>query len=263
MVPVKSEKDEKNGQYEEYEGLLLDRDACKKAAGVAATAYVKEFGSLINESFKVKVDCIAKKKGIEYYQMAKNRGEEVKVEELNKYLEETMKEYDKQLKEMVKEYEECKKAGVSSLKTVEEVKKLYHKIAKMIHPDLNPRLAEKEGFTELWERVVESYHMNDLEALKEEEVLVNKWLSENGVKAQKIEVEGIEERIEKLKKEIEKIKTTEPYLYREMLESEEKVRQKKEELEKEIKEYEEYNKELEEVLKEYLKGGIILTWQGN
>ena len=53
-------------RYEEYEQLLLKRDAYKKEAGACMTIYIAKFGELINKAFMKKIDCISKKKSIAF-----------------------------------------------------------------------------------------------------------------------------------------------------------------------------------------------------
>ncbi len=56
----------KNVSYDRYEELLMRRDAIKKEAFQYERAYVREFGDLILEIFQMKLECIRKKKTIEF-----------------------------------------------------------------------------------------------------------------------------------------------------------------------------------------------------
>ena len=62
----------KNVSYDRYEELLMRRDAVKKEAFLLERAYVREFGDLILEIFQLKLECIKKKKTIEFCQRADN-----------------------------------------------------------------------------------------------------------------------------------------------------------------------------------------------
>ncbi len=254
IIPVENE------DYKTYEDLLLRRDACRKDAGQAQTWYIREFGCLLTESFQKQVDCIAKKKAIAYYQAAANRGEQVKMDELNTYLARTMEEYDRQLKDMLAEYEASRKAKEVPQNVVMQVKSLYKKIAKRIHPDMRPDLAGKAVFDDLWEQVTDAYRRNDLEALEELEVLVSEALEENGDASARIKIPDLAEKIEKVQQEIERIISTDPYLYRDLMHNPEAVEEKKEELQDEIQNYVDYGKQLDQVLQEFLEGGVILSW---
>jgi S-adenosylmethionine hydrolase len=46
----------------EYESLLLKREQYEKEAGVYLTLYIHEFGELITDVYKAKIDCIELKK---------------------------------------------------------------------------------------------------------------------------------------------------------------------------------------------------------
>ncbi len=252
-----------NNEYETYEMLLLQRDACRKEARSAQILYVKEFGGLITRSFQKKVDCIAKKKCIEYYQAAANRGETVRQDELNNYLRETMEVYDRQLHEMLEDYETCKKAKLVSEDTVIQVKTIYRKIAKLIHPDMHPGVAESETLNDLWSQISDAYRRNDLDELEVLEILVYRALKDAGEDVPEIVVPNIGERIAAVREEIEHITGTEPYTYRDLLGDEKAVDEKKRELQEEIDEYLEYEDQLDQILQEFLKGGVILTWPMN
>ncbi len=75
----------KGGVYKEYEALIQKRDELKKEAFCYQREYTREFGDLIVKTFEKKIECIRKKKMIEYCQMAKNHGLPVDQEELQKY----------------------------------------------------------------------------------------------------------------------------------------------------------------------------------
>ncbi len=252
IVPVENEA------YKAYEDVLLRRDACRKEAEGAKVRYIREFGSLINESFQKEIDCIAKKKAISYYQAAANRGEKVDLKDLTAYLHETMEEYNEKLKGMLSDYETCRKAKVLPEEVVMQVKSLYKKIAKLIHPDMNPALAGDETITDLWEQVVDAYQRNDLEALEELEVLVNEALKKNGQEAAPVEIPDLEERIGKVEQEIKEIISTDPYLYKELLSDSKAVAEKKEALQQEIDNYASYGEELDEVLEGYMGEGMAM-----
>jgi len=250
IVPVENE------EYQAYEDVLLRRDACQKEAQAAQVRYIREFGPLINESFQKEIDCIAKKKAISYYQAAANRGEKVDLKDLTAYLHETMEEYNEKLKSMLSDYETCKNAKVLPEEVAMQVKSLYKKIAKLIHPDMNPSLAGDETITDLWGQVVDAYQRNDLTLLQELEVLVNEALEKHGQEVEPVDIPDLKERTEKVEQEIQKIISTDPYLYKELLNDSRAVAEKKEALRQEIDNYASYGEELDEVLEGYMGEGM-------
>ena len=54
----------KNAALSKYEELLLRRDNLRKQAENYNLAYIREFGDLIEEEFRIKIECIRKKKEI-------------------------------------------------------------------------------------------------------------------------------------------------------------------------------------------------------
>ena len=57
----------KNVGYAKYEEVLLRRDNLRKDAESFHLEYIRVFGDLITESFRLKVECIRKKKMITIY----------------------------------------------------------------------------------------------------------------------------------------------------------------------------------------------------
>ena len=76
-----------NSSYARYEELIYRRDSLKKEAFLYHAAYVREFGDLILEIFRKKIECIRKKKAIEYCQAALNHGKSVDQAKMQEYLE--------------------------------------------------------------------------------------------------------------------------------------------------------------------------------
>lgn len=238
----------KNASYELYEELLLKRDHLYKEAESILIYYTQEFGTLITEVFEAKIECIRLKKAITYCQMMVNRGNPVNVQLLNDYLEEHMTVYYAELNDMLLENESAKNAKISSLIDVEQAKKIYRRLAKQLHPDINPMTEKIAQLKDLWNRITLAYHANQSRELSELEILVNKAIEDLGMGVCEIEIPDIEERICALEAEIHEILTTEPYIYEKILNDSEAVETKRKELETEKEEYVAYQKELEELL---------------
>lgn len=254
----------KNEGYSEYEELLLRRDKLRKEAHIWQGQYMAEFGDLITELFEKKIECIKKKKMISFCQAAVNKGESVDQNALQEYLAKEMKDYNRELKEMIAENEAAHSMGQVSQATASKIKKLYHKLAKQLHPDINPKTNEIPELQNLWHMIVVSYNANDLEDLEEAEILVNKVLNDIGFDNIEIEIPDLSEKIAKVEDEILQIKSTNPYQYKYLLQDKEAVQTKKDELLKELKEYEDYEKELDQLMDQIIgNGGVSFTWQMN
>ena len=252
-----------NSSYGKYEDLLFKRDALRKEAYLYDRAYIREFGDLILELFELKLDCIRKKKTIEYCQIFVNKGQSVDQDALQAYLQKEMEEYQRQLDDMIEDNEAAKKSRKISEADLLKIKRIYHRLVKKIHPDINPMTEATDELLCLWMRLRAAYNCNDLKEMEEVEVLVNALLEKLDLGTIDINIPDIEEKIAELEEEIETIKNTDPYRYKYLLEDIVSVRQKKEELEKEIKEYKEYGKQLDEILDGLIKKGVKITWRMN
>lgn len=237
------------GDYSQYEELLLRRDELEKEAEYILLEYTRVFGDITTEIFKLKIDCIALKKSISYCVLAKNRGEIVDSEELKKFIEEKMACYYEELKEMIRQNELSKKGEKISAYQVKEIKRIYRKIAKTLHPDISNLTEKYPELADLFQRVLIAYQCNDYKEIKELEVLVNRALEDIGEKKFEVVIPDIEAKIEELEEEIHSITTTEPYIYRELLENSEQVQLKMKEFEEERDSYINYKVELEAKLK--------------
>ena len=253
----------KNPLQEAYEQLLLRRDACRKEADRWLSAYIRQFGELITLAFQKKLDCITKKKSITYCQLRQNQGRTIDLEGLNRYLEEATAEYRVRLEQLRAEWQSCRDAKASPQHQALQVKALYRKLARLIHPDLNPAAADSPVLRELWERVTDAYHRNDLPVLEELGVLVRRALAREGVSVSLPPPDDLPRRMAALEKEIDGITGTDPYCYRFLLEDPEAVQEKEAELRQEIETYTQYEQELTGLLQTFLQNGVILPWQEN
>ena len=244
-----------DSKYTEYENLLLERDQVQKEAGQIWTVYLQMFGKLISDNYEEKLECIKCKKTIAYYQAALNKGGTVDVEAMEKYLEQEMAEYNANLHRMLKENEEANNAGTSTPYEVERAKTLYRRLAKLIHPDINPETDRSEELQEIWNRAVIAYHANNVKELAELEVLARKVLKDLGAGDVQVEIPDIEEKIDAVREEISDIIHSEPYTLRTFVENKETADKKKAELEEELEAYRKYHKELNNIILQMLQSG--------
>ncbi len=237
-----------NGDYGRYEELLLYRDSLKKEAEQYLIDYIREFGEMINKGFEAKIACIRLKKAISFVQAAINNGGFVNQDELQQYLEGVMSEYNRQLKDMIDRHNACKSAGTASEYDILKIKKIYRRIAKQIHPDICPVVKSHPEFEELWNRVQIAYNHNNLKDLEELEFLINKALEDAGIDSVDVLIPDIDEKIREVEAEIGKIRTTDPYLYKDLLNDKDAVDEKNTELREELEEYLSYKNELQTYL---------------
>lgn len=253
-----------NTRYEEYELLLLDRDQIQKETGQIWTAYIKEFGQLLTDVYEEKLECIKRKKTISYYQAAINHGDAIDPAAIQKYLDKEMASYYADLRQMIQDNETCRNSGTSTSYEVHRSKTLYRRIAKLIHPDINPETDRQDALRELWQRALTAYAHNDVKALSEIEILVRKALKDLGMGEIHIDIPDIDRKIEELKDEIRNIADSEPYMYHVLLDDPEAVSKKKNDLNNELESYRKYRKELDGVIEEMIRnGGVTIRWLMN
>ena len=235
-----------------YENLILQRDRLAKEAEHYRMEYYREFGELITDAFQARIDCIALKKSIAFCQAKLNSGEEIDPISMQEFIDSNMLAYNAQLEDLLN----LTKAGQSMVPVpvleVEEIKRIYRKIAKRLHPDICPLTAEEPELMELFQKALFAYRANDLKGIREAEILINRFLKEHGENPEPVVIENLPERIADLEMEIAQIVETEPYSYKNLLEDAEAAEQKRRELEAEKENYSNYKKELKEYLDKLL-----------
>ncbi len=250
-----------NENYQQYEKLLFERDKYKKQASESLREYIRVFGELLTDVFRKKISCIEKKKMISYCQQRLNKGEAIDVEAMNKYIMNEMEEYNDQLADMMRNNDICRNGEPISRSEVLQIKKIYRRIAKKIHPDIHPGTLDIPILSDLWNMVTDAYDRSDLKSLEELEIQINSVLRELGDDVPDEDVPDIEEKIKALEEEIDKIISTDPYQYIFLLEDEEKVQELKEDLSEELEAYSRYEKQLKEILRQIVSGGAKFTWE--
>ncbi len=255
-----AENDEKG--YEEYERLLLERDRLIRDCYSYQTAYTIEFGDMIAANFDLKVECIKKKKTIAYCRRRLNRGLSIDTDLMQEEIGKEMAVYDMELREMLAENAKAKKAGSTNEYNLNKAKKLYRRLTKLLHPDINRKTSEDKELMELWNRIYRAYQNTAVDELEDLEVLVKRAMEDIGDGSFELNLDDIEARIERVENQINEILTTEPYTYLELLIDEEKKKARKEELQAEHDDYEEYLESLSKTLDEMLSGeGVKIVWQ--
>lgn len=253
----------KNTSYGRYEELLLERDNLKKEAFIMQRNYVAEFGDLILQVFEKKLECIRKKKTIEFAQAAVNHGKSVDQDELQTYLEKEMAAFQEQLDAMIDDTKSAKERERISEHDLLKIRRVYHKLVKLIHPDINPLTEENETLSDLWQRVQIAYNCNNLKDIEELEMLVTTSLDKMGVGVMEIDIPNIDDKISELEAEIIRIRETDPYMYKYLLEDPEAVAEKNKALKDELKSYEDYAAQLDAILEGLISNGVSFTWRMN
>ena len=248
----------KNVTYAKYEEVLLRRDNLRKEAEEYHLQFIRVFGDLITESFKLKIECIKKKKMIAYCQRLANQGKEINSSALESFIEREMAEYRAELDAMLRDVKAVREAEAITPMQLKKIKTIYYALVKLMHPDMHPELAGDEKLKDYWQRVVIAYTYNNLAELEELDVLIRSYLEDRGAADAGVEIENIDEKIAQVEKEIDKIISTDPYLYKLLLADEREVEDRKQTYEDEIKSYTNYSAELQEILDTFdIKEGLL------
>ena len=253
---LKSEVEKKRT---ELSMLLLERDElqfviCKNIE----TEYMLKLGSIEYKAYEAQCAALRLKRKIDLIQAKKNRQEKIIISAIEETLDEEFAEYQKQLDEQIDKVNAAikrSKAEVLSDEENKELKKLYRKIAKALHPDINPDVSEAQ--VQLFDNAVSAYKSGDLGTLRIiSEMVGNNPLPEQHKDAmtQLVEErERLEGLLESIRESIENIKSEYPYTMKDSLEDTKKTEQKKQELESVIEQYNElisiYKAKIEEMLR--------------
>lgn len=239
--------------------LLLERDElqfvlCKNIE----TEYMLKLGSMEYKAYEAQCAALRLKRKMELIQAKKNRQETVILSEIEETLDNEFAEYQEQLDAQIDKMNDAlkrSKAAVLSDEENKELKTLYRKIVKALHPDMNPGVSEAQ--IQLFDNAVSAYKNGDLETLRMiYEMVGNNPLPELHKDAM---TQLIEERkrlqglLKSIKESMVAIKSAYPYTMKGILEDTEKTEQKEQELEGILKQYNElisiYKAKIEEMLR--------------
>lgn len=252
---------ENAARYDEFAELLCKRDQLDKEAESVWIRYLLEFGDEITTNFGLKIECIRKKKEISFCQSQINKGLKPEIPVMDDFIKNLMKTYYDDLDDMMRRNKRAKDSTTVSEFKVQRSKKIYRRIAKLIHPDMNKKTAENPELSALWEKVTVAYHHSDPEELENLELLLYHMMDDLGKEGFSAVFSDIEERIERVEMQISEILSSEPYVFKELLGNPDKILAKHEELSKEHEEYTNYLCELKETLETLLNDkGASLIW---
>lgn len=239
--------------------LLLERDElqfviCKNIE----TEYMLKLGSIEYKAYEAQCAVLRLKRKIELIQAKKNRQEKVIVSAIEETLDSEFAEYQKQLNEQIDKMNDAlkrSKAEVLSDEDNKKLKKLYRKIVKALHPDINPDVSQAQ--VQLFDNAVQAYKNGDLNTLRIiGEMVGNSPLPEqhkDALTQLNEEKERLQNLLKAVRDSIEQIKSEYPYTMKEIIEDEEQTEQKKKELENILSQYNElisiYKAKIEEMIR--------------
>ena len=185
-----------------YRSLIIKRDELKKQVEENQKDNYQMYADSYKEYYSLMVECIFLKKRIAYCQRCKNHHIKIYKEELEGYMDAVKEDYMHEL-EKLRTHKKIVKQHLSE-EDMKQAKKIFKRIIKRIDQD-HP----------LWERALESYRYNNLNDLKDIEMLVD---YEKQSIRKKLDMTYITTQIERIKKEIESIENRNPKITKEYLE---------------------------------------------
>ena len=252
-------KNEVEKMRTELSMLLLERDElqfviCKNIE----TEYMLNLGSIEYEAYEAHCTALRLKRKIELIQAKKNRQEKVIISAIEEVLDNEFAEYQKQLDEQINKMNDALKRSKAEVLTDEEnkeLKKLYRKIVKALHPDINPDVSEAQ--VNLFDNAVQAYKNGDLGTLRIiGEMVGNSPLPEqhkDALTQLSEEKDRLQNLLKAIRDSIEEIKSEYPYTMKEILADKEKTEQKKQELASILSQYTElisiYQAKIEEMMR--------------
>lgn len=239
--------------------LLIERDElqfviCRNIE----TEYMLKLGAIEYKAYEAQCAALRLKRKIELIQAKKNRQEKVIIPDIEETLDDEFTQYQRQLNEQIEKMNNAlkwSKAEHLSEEDSKELKKIYRKIVKVLHPDINTDVTQAQ--TELFANAVAAYKNGDLGTLR----IINEMLGDNSLSEQHKdsmtqlaeEKERLESLIKAVCESIDKIKSEYPYTMKDIVESSEKTEQKKQELETILEQYngliDIYKAKIEEMLR--------------
>lgn len=239
--------------------LLLERDElqfviCKNIE----TEYMLKLGSIEYKAYEARCAASRLKRKMELIQAKKNRQETVTISEIEETLDNEFAEYQEQLDAQIDKMNDAlkrSKMAVLSDEENKELKTLYRKIVKALHPDMNPGVSKAQ--IQLFDNAVSAYKNGDLETLR----MIYEMVGNNPLPEQHKDAmtQLVEERerlqglLKSIKESMDAIKSAYPYTMKGILEDTEKTAQKKQEFESILEQYNElisiYKAKIEEMLR--------------
>ena len=239
--------------------LVLERDElrfviCKNIE----MEYMLKVGGLEYQAYEAECAFLRLKRKVELIQAKKNRQEKVILSTIEDALDQEFSEYQKRLDEQIDRMNgalERSKGERLSEEENRELKSLYRKIVKILHPDMNPEITEAQ--MKLFEHAVSAYENGDLPALR----IINEMIGSSSEleyhEDTAAQLSGERNRLaallKQVREEIEKIKSEYPYTMKEFLDDPAKLEHRRQELTDILEQYQEliavYKAKIEEMLR--------------
>ncbi len=227
------------------------------------TQYMLEIGAFEYKAYQTYCDYLRLRRKATLIQARKNRDERVHLEEIEKQLDREFEDYQQKLNKQLDIMNAALKRSqmeALSQRESEELKDLYRKIVKGLHPDLHP--GQTRQMIELFNRAVIAYETGDLGNMRIIYELIKKTdpdvHPEDSMQKLKKDKARLQTMIRDVELQIEIIKQTYPYTLLKYLESDIEKQKKLDEIQSLQKSYEEAIKTQKERIATLVRG---TTWE--
>ncbi|MEN8155060.1 MAG: hypothetical protein ABFR75_13670 [Acidobacteriota bacterium] len=250
--------DEYNELLEQFSGLISNRsDLLNNGKPNLEALYMAALGEKKYEKFELEIEVRRIKRKIDLIQQCINRSEPVEESKIEEQLDEELEQWTVELEELYEKVERSKQEVKLNIpvKNFEEIRKVYIKLVKLIHPDIDP----SGELLQYWDMVQQAYERRDLEELKSILLVVE---GKGGVvkvppeeNELKLKIKGLKERITVLVNSVKEIMSSFPFTIADKIKDKIWVEDKKKELGLEISRLKESRMELLKHLEFMLEPG--------
>jgi len=170
------------------------------------------------KQFKLQCQAARLKRKVELIQACLNQGRWPDLEAIEAQLEEEFRAWEHKIRMESQRLAAAEERLCHLLSSEDdfELKKLYYRLVKKLHPDLNTELTEEQR--RLWLRVQDAYEAGDIDELKALTLLADKnpptLSSVNSLERLTAEQQTLDKQIQRLLKEIETIESRPPLTMR-------------------------------------------------
>lgn len=238
--------------------LLLQKDDLQNVQSRRIeSAYLRRFGALELKIYEAYCACLREKRRASMIRASVNRREEVDLPAVEAALDRELSGYRETLREKMDQISRVLESGGSgshlNAAGRDELKKLYRKAVKALHPDLHPEASERER--KLLQKAMEAYRFGDLQGMRavcEAADAADMSEAENSLEALQAEVKRLRRSVRALNAELEELKKAYPYNLRGFLEDPRLGEERKTALEEKLRSLRERKAEYEARIREML-----------
>lgn len=207
--------------------------------------YMLKMGYLEVKAFELQLTFSRMRREISMIQACINRGEAVQPAVIQERLELEFASFQAKLTNQLNQLDRALGRGQAdclSEDEMKELKQLYRQLVKAWHPDMNPNLGPE--YTQLFERAVQAYRNGDLVTMRILAVIQGGQDPEvnreeiDSLSYWQTKFEETKDLIANYRERMATIRQSYPYLYLEILEDNERLRERQEEYEELIQQYE-------------------------